>query len=128
MSFNIVNQTAGVVNNVAGNQQIYGDQRGEAISTNAVFEAVQQLRQAAETAGLDAGTAAAVSAGLDKIEAEVQADEPDRSRVGTALEKVTRLLTSAGAVAAAGKALIGPIQTVATWVGSWGPAVAQLLR
>lgn len=128
MSFNISNQTGGVINNVAGNQQIYGDQRGQAIGPNTVREAVRKLRSAVDDAGLDPATSAAVSAGLGEIESEVQAREPDRSRVGEALEKVTGLLTSAGAIAVAGQALIGPIQAVATWVGSWGPAVAHLMR
>ncbi|GAA1865208.1 hypothetical protein GCM10009715_10480 [Paeniglutamicibacter psychrophenolicus] len=128
MSFNIGNQTAGVVNNVAGNQWIYGDQRGKAVGTGAVREAVRKLRGAVDDVALDDATSVAVSAGLVEIESELEAQEPERSRVRDALEKVTVLLTSAGAIAAAGQALVGPITSVASWVGSWGPAVAHLLR
>lgn len=127
MSFNIGNQTGGVINNVAGNQRISGGQHGTAVSTSSVREAVQALRAAVDDADLDEATTVALSGHLKDIETEVSAQEPDRSMVGATLDKVAGLLVSAGAVAAAGQSLTGPIRVVASWVGSWGPAVAQLI-
>ncbi|WP_026552440.1 hypothetical protein [Arthrobacter sp. H20] len=127
MSFNIGNQTGGVINNVAGNQRVSGTQHGAAVSTSSVREAVQALRAAVDDADLDEATSVAVSGHLKDIETEVSAQDPDRSMVGTTLDQLAGLLMSAGAVATAGQSLIGPIRLVASWVGSLGPAVAQLL-
>ena len=127
MSFNIGNQTGGVINNVAGNQYISGDQRGTAASAAVLREALEQLRAAVGNAGLDDKTSTAATAQLDEIDSTLTEQEPDRPKAGKALDKLAALLVSAGAVATAGQALAGPIQTIASWVGSWGPAVAQLL-
>ena len=127
MNFNIGNQSGGIVNNVAGNQYNTGGQQGNAVGVQSVRQAVDQLRTAAEGVAPDRHTAAYVREHLDAIDAELTQNEPDRSKVGRSLDNVAGLLLSAGAVATAGQALVAPVQTIATWVGSWGPQVAQLL-
>ena len=128
MSFNIGSQTGGVINNVTGNQRIDGGQRGKAVSINTVRQAVQQIRKGVDSATLAPDTFAIISAALSEIESEVHAQEPNRSKVRESLDKIVGILASAGAIAAAGQALVGPIQSVALWVGSWGPAVAKLFH
>ncbi|MBM6623215.1 hypothetical protein JTF08_16525 [Micrococcaceae bacterium RIT802] len=127
MNFNIGSQTGGVINNVSGNQRVSGGQHGQAVSTDATRHALRELRAAVLQAGLDDGRAAAVAAPLEDIDAELAKPEPDRSKVGRALDELTALLLSAGALASAGQALAGPIRAIASWVGSWGPSVAQLM-
>lgn len=127
MSFNIGSQSGGIVNNVAGSQYNTGGQQGNAVGIRTVRQAVEQLRTAAQDAAPDGSTAASVTEHLDAIDAELAQEEPDRPKVGRALDKVAALLLSAGAVAGAGQALVAPVQTIASWVGSWGPQVAQLL-
>lgn len=127
MSFNIGNQTGGVINNVSGSQRISGGQHGQAASTDTACHALRELRAVVLQAGLDDGKAAAAAAFLDDIDAGLTEPEPDRSRVGRALDELTGLLLSAGALASAGQALAGPLRAIASWVGSWGPAVAQLM-
>jgi hypothetical protein len=128
MTFHIGNQTAGVVNNVAGDQRITGGQQGILVSSGAVRQAVQDLRGAMSTVPFDdEATAAEASRYVDTIDAEVQAPEPDRSRVAGALEPLTRLLAAAGSLATAGATLIGPLHTLAGWLGALGEPILALL-
>jgi hypothetical protein len=128
MTFHIENQTAGVVNNVAGDQRITGGQHGVLVTPDAVRQAVQHLRGAMSTVTFDdEATAAQASRHVETIDAEVQAPQPDRSRVARALEPLTRLLVAAGSLATAGATLIGPLHTLATWLGNLGEPILALL-
>jgi len=127
MTFNIGSQTGGVINNVAGDQQITGGQRGIVVPTGVARQAVRDLIAALDVESLDetAGQQARSHAG--QIDAELAKGEPDRSRVASVLERLTRLLTSAGSLATAGAALVGPLQTLAGWLGELGAPVLRML-
>lgn len=127
MNFNIGQQTGGVINNVSGTQRITGGQHGEVIPVDTARNALLQLHRAVQHAGLDAEQSAAAATSLDVLDAELAKPDPDRSKAGQALDELTSWLLSAGALATAGQALVGPIRAIATWVGSWGPSVAQAL-
>jgi hypothetical protein len=128
MTFHIGNQTAGVVNNVAGDQRIAGGQHGVLVSPGEVRQALQDLRGAMPSVAFgDEATAAEASAYVETIDAEVQAPQPDRSRVARALEPLTRLLVAAGSLATAGATLIGPLHTLASWLGNLGEPILALL-
>jgi hypothetical protein len=128
MTFHIGNQTAGVVNNVAGDQRITGGQQGILVSPGEARQAVQDLRGAMSTVSFDdEATAAAARKHLETIDAEVQAPQPDRSRVARALEPLTRLLVAAGSLATAGATLIAPLHTLASWLGDLGRPILALL-
>jgi hypothetical protein len=117
VTFNIRNQTAGVINNVAGNQHI-GVQQGRVVGTDDAREAVAELREALLTVSLPPEA---------KAEAQSRMEQVDRMRVADSLRRLTRLLSSVGAFAAAGAALIGPLQTLAAWLGELGQPIMQLL-
>ncbi|KAB7741965.1 hypothetical protein GA707_17385 [Nostocoides sp. F2B08] len=128
MTFNIGSQNAGVVNNVAGNQRIEGGQYGTLVTTEDALHAVSDLRAALDRVTLDQNTAVVANEHVDEIESELHSEpEPDRARVAQALERLTRLLTAAGAVATAGAALLGPLQALAGWLGGLGAPVLALL-
>jgi hypothetical protein len=65
---------------------------------------------------------------LDEVERELRRPEPDRERVAGRLESLTEVLSSAGALAAAGAALLGPIGAIAGFLGPLGKAVLELTR
>lgn len=128
MTFNIGNQNAGVVNNVAGNQRIEGAQQGILVSSDDALRTVNDLRAALARVTLDPKTAAVAKEHVDEIESELRArPEPDRARVAQTLERLTRVLTAAGAVATAGATLAGPLQALAGWLGDLGAPVLALL-
>ncbi|GII22611.1 hypothetical protein [Planosporangium mesophilum] len=89
--------------------------------------AARDLRQAVAATGLDRTTATEARARAEEIETGVNARRPDRARVARALEQLTRLLAAAGSLAAAGGALIGPLHTLAGWLGALGGPVLGLL-
>jgi hypothetical protein len=127
MSIHIKNQHAGVINNIDGNQVVYGGQHGTAISSADARRAVHDLRDALGRAALDDATAAEARARVAEIDAEVHALEPDKERAVGPLQRLVKLLTDAGSLATAGAALIGPLQTLAGWLGAHGAAIIGLL-
>jgi len=126
VTFNIRNQTAGVINNVAGNQHV-GIQRGRVVGTDDARQAFADLREALLTVSLPPQAEAEARTRVKQIDAEIKEPEPDRNRVAESLRRLTRLLSSVGAFAAAGTALIGPLQTLAAWLGELGQPIMQLL-
>ncbi len=128
MTFNIGSQNAGVVNNVAGDQRITGGQHGTLVTTEDAVRTVGELRAALDQLDLDGQTSAAAEEHVDAIESGLRRDPgPDRAKVAGILERLTRLLTAAGAVTTAGVALVGPLQALAGWLGSLGAPTLALL-
>lgn len=125
MTFNIHNQTADMINNVAGDQHV-GVQQGR-VGTDEARQAVATLREALMTVSLPPGANAEARARVNQVDAVMKEPEPDRSQVADSLRRLTRLLSSAGALVAAGTALVGPLQTLATWLGELGQPIMQLL-
>ncbi|WP_433065226.1 hypothetical protein [Dactylosporangium sp. CS-033363] len=127
MTFNIGNQQAANINNVAGNQYNAGGQYatvtiGEAhAAVRALQAAVQRLAVPEDLRGHLLRDAAAV-------ERAVVAGTADKPEVAGRLERVTRALAHAGAFAAAGAGLVGPLTTLGQWLGPAGSALLALLR
>jgi hypothetical protein len=127
MSPHIKNQHAGVINNVDGDQVIHGGQYGTVITSADAGRAVDHLRDALAGAALDHATAAEARARVAEIDAAVHAPEPDKERAAGPLKRLVKLLADAGSLATAGAALIGPLQTLAGWLGVHGAAIIGLL-
>lgn len=127
MSPRIKNQHAAVINNVDGDQMVYGGQHGTVITSTDARRAVHQLRDALAGAALDDATAAEARARVAEIDLAVHAPEPDKERAAGPFKRLVKLLTDAGSLATAGAALIGPLQTLAGWLGAHGAAILGLL-
>ncbi len=127
MTFNIGTQTAGVINNAGRDQRITGGQQGTLVTQEAALHAVLDLRRALTDASLDEGTAASARARVNEIRADLEAPQPDQSRVARSLEQLTHILTAAGPLATAGAALVHPLQTLASWLGILGEPILRLL-
>ncbi|MBP0448162.1 hypothetical protein J5Y04_01190 [Kitasatospora sp. RG8] len=128
MVFNIGNQQGGVINNVAGDQTVHGGQSGHlTVDGQDVRDLVGELRTAVEQAQLPPAVAPEVRAELDSLDAEVARPEPEREAVAGRLTRITRLLTSAGALVAAGTGLLGPLSALAGWLGALGQPILHAL-
>ncbi|WP_395293475.1 hypothetical protein ACF9IK_07620 [Kitasatospora hibisci] len=128
MVFNIGNQQGGVVNNVAGDQTVHGGLSGHLTADGRdVRSLVGDLRAAVEQAQLPPAVAPGVRAELDSLDTEVNRPEPDREAVAGRLTRITRMLSTAGDLAAAGAGLIGPISALAGWLGALGRPIMHLL-
>jgi hypothetical protein len=127
MTFNIGSQSGGVINNVAGDQHITGQQHGTLGTAEDARRTLSQLRRAMTTAGLGDVTAADARAPLAEMDTALQADQPDRPWFARALEQLTRLLAAAGSLATSGTALIAPLHALASWLGTLGGPILSLL-
>jgi hypothetical protein len=127
MSIKIKNQHGNVINNVDGDQVIYGGQHGTTVTSQDARRAVRDLRDALAGAALDGATAAQARAQVAEIDAVVHAPKPDKGRAAAPLKRLVELLADAGSLATAGAALVGPLQTLASWLGAHGAAIFSLL-
>jgi hypothetical protein len=101
MSIHVKNQHASVINNVDGNQVIYGDQRGTVVTSEDAGRSVHDLWDALAGASLDYATAAEVRARVAEIDAAVHASEPDKERAVGPFKRLVKLLADAGSLATA---------------------------
>ena len=129
MAFNIGNQNAGTINNVEGDQHVHGGQH----TTARIHQDLRQGRDALADlrSALDAAPVVrqdpVAQREVDRIDEAMSGPEPDRAAAASALERLTRRLTSLGALAAAGAALIAPISALAEWLGPVAASVIALL-
>jgi hypothetical protein len=121
--FNIGSQQAGSIYNVAGDLHV------GTIESNlqAGGQLVTDLRRALDRAQLPASTRAAVGRELDAVERELGRPQPDSATVADRLERLTRLLTGAGALATAANTVLPILRTLAGWLGGAGAGLAALL-
>ena len=64
---------------------------------------------------------------LAAIGAAVPEPEPDRSRVARYLRQFTQLMVAGGSLSTPASALVGPRQTLASWLGGLGEPIAHEL-
>jgi hypothetical protein len=127
MTFNIGSQSGGVINNVAGDQHITGQQYGTLVTTEDARRALGELRHGVTAAGLGGDTASDAHAHVAEMDEALQAGQPDKPRFARALERLTRLLSAAGSLATSGAALLGPLHALAGWLGALGGPILALL-
>jgi hypothetical protein len=130
MTFNIGSQSGGVVNNVAGNQRIEGGQHGVQISREDAASAAAALRDllaGTDLSALSPEERANVHEDAGAITDEMASPQPSPDKVVGHLERLTSVLSAAGAFAGAGAALIGPLTSIASWLGPVGASVLAML-
>jgi hypothetical protein len=115
MTFNIGSQSAGVINNVAGDQRNSGSQHGTLVATADVRDAAVALRAAVEQTELRRDPA--LVADVHALQAEVNSPTPDRRVVADRLRRITAAVKSLGGLVSAGVALAGPLGAIAAWLG-----------
>jgi hypothetical protein len=125
MTFNIGSQTGGIINNVAGNQTIRGDQQGVTVSSGEARQAAVDLVEAVKRSHLQKDPVVIDQA--EQINAEMRTAEPDKSKVAASLDKLAKLISTAGEWAKAGAAVVGPMWTLAKWLGQLGGPILGLL-
>jgi hypothetical protein len=127
MEIHVKNQTAGVITYVDGNQVVYGGLHGSVVADEDARRAVGELRVALTSVTLDRSRAAEARAQIAELDGAVRTARPDKGRAADILRRLTELLASAGSLTTAGAALMGPLQTLASWLGVHGAAVLGML-
>jgi hypothetical protein len=127
MEIHVKNQTAGVISYVDGNQMVYSVLHGSVVTDEDAWRAVGDLREALTSVPLDGPREAEARARVAELDAAVRAPRPDKARAADILRQLTELLASAGSLTTAGAALMGPLQTLASWLGAHGAAILGML-
>ena len=130
MTFNIGSQSGGVVNNVGGNQRVEGGQHGVQVSREDAASAAATLRELLARTDLSALSdedRASVHEDATAISDEMASPEPSPDKVVGRLERLTSILSAGGARAGAGAALLGPLTSIASWIGPLGASVLGVL-
>jgi hypothetical protein len=125
MNIHIERPKATFMNISEGSMTIYS--QGVTVTDEGARRAVGELRSALATVALDQPAAAEARDHVAKIEAAMQAPQPNKSRVAKVLERLTRLLDAAVSLATASAAIIGPLQALAGWLGHLGVPILGLL-
>ena len=128
MGINVQNQNAGVINNVEGTQNNYGPQSGTVtVTIGELRAAVRSLDEALRDAPMPEETRRTARDHVRAVEDEVAKPQPDERKVADRMESLGGLLRGAGSVLAAGSALLGPLKTIAAWLGPLAAPLAGLL-
>jgi hypothetical protein len=127
MPFDIGNQTAGVVNNVDGDMYVTGGVHAVVATADTARRMLDDLREAVVAAPLDAGRAGLARSEIAEMDAALKSEQPDRSRVAGALNRLTKLRSAGGALVQAGAALVPPLRGLAGWLGALGAPVMSML-
>jgi hypothetical protein len=127
MSFVIKNQTAGVVNNIDGDMHVTGGMHGVVATADTARRMLDDLRDAVVAASLDPRSAGLASNEIAEMDTALKSEQPDRSRVAAALNRLTKLLSATGALVHAGAALVAPLRELAGWLGALGAPVLSML-
>jgi hypothetical protein len=118
MAINIGSQNANQINNVEGTQYISG------VTINEAQAAAQALQFALRQLSLPAGAGDRVREEAAAVQQALATGEPDRGQVAGRLERITKEL---GRWSALGAGLIGPLHTLAQWLGPAGRTLLGLL-
>lgn len=123
MGIHVGSQNAHSINNVDGTQYNFGgDYRGDP------RQLVEELRVQLERLALRSDVQTAASGQVAEMAAALSRPKPDKAAVADRLERVTKLLSSAGVLVAAGTGLGAPLAALAGWLGALGEPITRLLR
>ena len=88
---------------------------------------VRQLRSAIAALGLPAKTRSQTSTQLKAIENELTKSQPNKSSIADKLGKLTKVLTTAGAIATPAAGVAAIIARLASWLGDHGKSILAML-
>jgi hypothetical protein len=124
--FTIGRQQARTINNVAGDQTIVTSV-GSSITIEQARREVGQLRRHLDLSSLSSSAAQQTEREIRAIESQLDSPRPHPATIAASLRRLTEVVKSAGALAAAGTALARPIESLARWLGAAGVPVLALL-
>jgi hypothetical protein len=114
----------GMISNVAGDQYLQYAGRDLSIDVGAT---VAELRTALAAAPLTPAERREAAETLDQLDSDLAREQLDTRRIAPRLERLTALLSRAGALAATAVELRAPLERLATWLGDVGDEVWRLL-
>lgn len=123
MTFNIGQQSAGVINNVAGDQIVSGSQSGNVTLAQA-RDAAEGLQSLLGSAALPQPIRQELNGAVAEVSRELASPQPDRTLVAHRLTRIVQRVISASSLIGSTKEIVGTLTTLTEWLG---PAGAHLL-
>lgn len=123
MAINIGNQQASVVNNVEGDQAIYGGQH----ASFTTGDLVGRLRAELDRAPLHRQALRSARRELAAIETAATQPAPDKRSMASHLGQLVGIMKSAGALTSASSSLITTLRALGTTLGPLGEPVRHML-
>ena len=127
MTFNIGNQHAAVVNNVARDQTVHGGQHGYVMVPPEVIAAVRAVRAHLSDLALDADDHARAEAELADLDHQLITGQTTHRDTAHRLSRLLTAARQAGAIITAASSLGTAITTIAHWLGPVGTTLLHLL-
>jgi hypothetical protein len=117
MGITVQNQNAGGnINNVEGTLYA-GGQQVSYVTVDDARRALQELAGALPRVPLEHRERADVDAAVRVIDEELRRPDPDKSRVAEHVGRLTKILSTAGALASSAIGLATPLGTLVGWLG-----------
>ena len=117
MNFNVYKPRAETINMVAGNQTSISGPGAQVVLIEDARRELDHVRQQLYQLDLHPRTLAAAEQEIDSMGEELASPRPNKPALAGRLRRLTTLLQSAGALAAAGQALMAPLESLAHWLG-----------
>jgi hypothetical protein len=114
----------GIHNENYGQMSIHG---GQVVTSAEAAQALDDLRRTVDAAALQPDVRLSVARDLADAQAAVRRGDPGRPEAAASLERAVTTLGAVGQLAAAGTALVGPMQTLVSWLGTAGAGLVRLL-
>jgi len=126
VNFNIGSQH-GNVSNVAGDMTAYGGQYYTAVPADMIKQELENIHRIISIMELSPEGRKRAAALLADADRELGQPGCDAEKVARPVKRLAGFLSDIGAIAAAGAALIGPFQAIASWLGPAGQAILHLI-
>ncbi len=126
VTFNIGPQH-GNVSNVAGDMTVYGGQRYTALPAAMIRQELENIHRIISAIELNPEARRTAVALLADAGRELGQPGCDAEKVARPVKRLAGLLSDIGAISAAGAALIGPLQAIASWLGPAGQAILHMI-
>jgi hypothetical protein len=117
----------GSVNQAAGSQYFGAPNNSSSVELNIARDALQALARGLPQTPLSSVNAASANHEVSEMTREIAKPKPDKRTLADRLTRLTKILSSSGALMSAGAALIGPIQALAGWLGTLGVPILAML-
>ena len=126
VTFNIGSQH-GNVSNVAGDMTVYGGQHYTALPGDMIRQELENIHRIISAIELTPEARKKAAVLLADAGRELGQPGCEAEKVARPVKRLAGLLSDIGAISAAGGALIGPFQAIASWLGPAGQAILHMI-
>jgi hypothetical protein len=126
VTFNVGSQH-GNVSNIAGDMTVHGGQHYTALPADMIRQELENIHRSISAMQLSPEIRKKAAALLADVGRELGQPGCNAEKVARPVKRLAGLLSDIGAISAAGAALIGPLQAIASCLGPVGESILHLI-